>query len=423
MPVAVTEQDILQKPTATIHSVNTYTVTERKLMNVCLHQGKQDQFQSEKYRLPISSVATFLDTDEIKNVVWLQDALEGLVGTTITWNILNVDKSQGWGVCTVLSGGTINKGWMEYVFNPVFVEKLKTYKLWAELHLLILARLKKKHSVAMYEYGQELLSRHKTDEKTNELLLEDILTLLGLKVDYKTLNRDVLKSVWNEINQETDLDFSYTGVRTGRKVTAVELTFKRKKQFQLPLDLSQLEPLQLAASEKEKHDWESAVVRKLVAFGVARQQAEQIANQYDIDRILENILYMKVQLAKDAGKIKNQAAYLVKAIKEDYRPQKSPEARTQERRAKWQVFQEKRAFSYFKKLAPDDQKQRRQRFIDWLREEEKGLIYRQYSANGWDSYMVQKALFERELKPLLTKAEETNFERYCAFERQKSLIT
>lgn len=420
MLVTMTTKDVLQKPTATIHSANMYTVTERKLMNLCLHQGKQDQFKSEKYRLPIHTITTFLDTNEIKNLVWLQDAIEGLVGTTITWNILNVDRSQGWGVCTVLSGGIVNKGWIEYVFNPVFVEKLKTYKLWAELHLFVLAKLKKKHSVAIYEYGQELLARHKTDQKSDTLLLDDILALLGLKVDYKTLNRDVLKPVSSEVNKKSDLDFSYTGIRTGRKVTAVELKFQRKRQFQLPLDIPPFDSLNSSKTEDNENDMRAKLVSKLTTFGVAMHQAEHITQEYDIDRIVENIDYVATQLTKESVKIKNMAAYLVKAIQEDYRPQKSEEERIKKLKAEWNSLREKRAFAAYKALVSQEQAKLKARFLDRI-EQEKGLLYRQFKTRGFDNRMVQQAFFNHELLAFLSEKEELNFEYFKTWKRRADL--
>lgn len=66
-------QEYLNKPTAAVHIRNSFTATERKLVNICLHEGLKDNFMQEEYAVDVRRTLSLLGCDRSKNSAWLKD--------------------------------------------------------------------------------------------------------------------------------------------------------------------------------------------------------------------------------------------------------------------------------------------------------------------------------------------------------------
>lgn len=419
----------LRKPTATIHIANIYSSPERKLKNICLWQGQQDNYNNykpKKYRISVDEVMALLGSSS-KNQKWLKDdILKGLTSKTITWNILKADKTQEWGICTFLAGGTINNGYLEYQYNPLFLEKIKDVKVWANFRLVFQRQLKKRHTIALYEYlVNELKQNQETIIKTS---LSDLRLILNLNEDkykeYKFFNQFVLKEAKKEINKNTDIEVDYQGLRHKRKIAHIQFTTRRKEFYQLPLEPPMLLKSAIPPGCPDAGSEDKMIYNLLLSIGVSENEANRIVENYDPERILVNVEYVKDQIAK-GNKIKNFAAYAIQAIKKSYCPAKSPESTKKEMKTNWKNFRQERAREYFKECPPAVQKEMENSFRQWLEIENNKIVLNFYHSNGFDSKMVADAFFENQLVTLLKEPEELDFEKYCAWhqrERYSSLL-
>lgn len=381
-------------------------------MNIMIWQGDQGNFATEIHCLPIAQTMKLLDS-ESRNSGWLKDILKGLVGKTITWNILEADQSCEWGVFTFLSEAKLSQGQIEYRFNPAFVERVIEAKVWAKFRILMQLKLKKRHSMVIYEYLIDALNRGRKQEM---VLIESVANLRqilhlndGEYQEYKFLNQFVLKPAMAEINQVSDLKMSYKGLRTGRRVTSIEFTAKKQDDAALGIieDSSVLTDLPLFQSE---HATESPSLKLLVRKGVERKKAQDLLASYDEQRVLANLAYVE-NLQQSGKTIKSFPAYLIRAVEQDYAlPSSEPDTSLE---VKWRSFQRKRAEQYFDELSKVKQREMKAGFIAKLEQTPKDIVTQQYRILGWRNELVKREFFEQCLKSFLSEPEEIDFEAYC----------
>ncbi len=171
----------------------------------------------------------------------------------------------------------------------------------------------------------------------------------------------------------------------------------------------------------------------LVDEGVEPGVARALVQRYGSERVQGNLGYMRREIA--AGKkIRNRAAYLVRAVEKDYRPRKSPgelreeeevrrrhakeEARQQQEqvRREWEAFRARRVREVFAELAEREQEGRRQAFLEKLKGQ---LAWKMYRKDGWGSRVVQGAFFaDDQQEALLSRPEEVSFESFCRWREE-----
>lgn len=441
------QADVL-KPTATIHVANPFSLLERKTFNTLIHHSQKHGFHPGPQVLALKELCQWIGYNS-RNRKLIKDVLEKLVGTTIEWNIFEQDKVVEWGICTFLASARIVRGaWIQYRINPEIVEWVNHPTLFAKFHLLLQTRFRNKHSLVLYEYFIDALSRQKVKTLAlDPVPMEDIRRFLGIEAgqyeQFKIFNRDVLKPAVEEINRHTDIGVTAKSVRRARRVVAVGFVLQRKEVLQIVpnLPVSKAEELAFPTSEKPRNHTDSlsvegnSVVALLMDEGVEPGVATDLVQRYGLERVQGNLEYMRQEIA--AGKkIRNRAAYLVRAVEKDYRPKKSPrelreekgarkrhakkEARRQQEqvRCEWEAFRAKRVREVFTELPAREQEDRRQAFLEKL----KGLAWEMYRKDGWESRVVQTAFFtDDRQQALLSRPEEVSFEAFCQWREEQGV--
>ena len=418
----------LLKPTGTVQIGNKFSLIERKLLNTIIwNSQRKNNFSSEEERITIREVFELIGMPKSKNEDAIKDALRVLAGTIIEWNYFAEDKSAAWKVCTFLASGGLEKGYVTYRLNPEIVHHINRPTLFAKIKLLIQTKFKKRDSLVLYEFLVDFLSRQKVDNLVLEdIPLDKITKLLGIDEEdstyasFKFFNRDILKPSIQEINKQTDIDVSCKPIKKQRWVTGITFYVKRKDSFQLFLPLQQEAP-------------DNALVDLLIVKGIAPKKAAELVRDYDKERITENLAL--VAKAREEGKIKNAAAYLVKAIEEDYRPKLTPEehAKAEKAEKQRQEFATKeKAKAEQQSLQAEYEKFRYERVTlamtkkttEWLNEKKHALlksansvVRNSYKKSGDSSPVVANFLKTALIAELLTSPEELSFESYLMWKQ------
>ncbi len=233
--------------------------------------------------------------DSSKNYDVIKDALRSLTGTIIEWNLFGEDKTQEWGVCTFLAAGKIARGRVSYRLNPEILDKIRHPILFAKIQLLIQSQFKKRHTLVLYEFFVDFLSRQIANKLViEEVSLEKLHNLLGMDKtkpigygNFKFFNRDVLKPCLLEINKNSDIEVSYRPVRKLRVVVALTFIVERKASYQLMLKLVDEEHPKVV--DRFPGLETNAVVERLVDKGVSLHKAQELVATYDADQIIANI--------------------------------------------------------------------------------------------------------------------------------------
>jgi hypothetical protein len=277
-----------------------------------------------------------------RNYEVLKEALKKLATSVIEWNALRTDRRTEWGFCTFLSGGRISEGRLYYTLNTYLVKQINSPILFAKIQLLVQSRFKRRYALILYEFLIDALCRQRVDTLTIKAPVDDLIAVLGLQGThfaeaghFKFLNRDILKPSLREINERSDIHTECKPQRQKRRVAALVFQIELKASASKLLYLQskavgevQMEGLsnedQLVTEVKVntsgpecKFDSDNDLVDQMRAHGVIHRKAKALVDTYPSDRIERN-LHLALETRKSGRIIRSFAAFLVRAIEDDY---------------------------------------------------------------------------------------------------------
>lgn len=300
------KQLVVKKHSSLIQSNNITTLQQRKAFNVMIFTARQELKVNPETRIFtidlhfLRKLAGIKDTN-LKNV---KEALKTMQDLKIEYNILGKDKETRESIVLlpmVRIETNQNNSLLSFEFPTDILERIKNPKMYANLDLLIVRDLNSKYSLALYEilkdYANLWVLKININDLKKALWVENIR---GYKV-FSDFNRRVLKPAVKEINEKTDIQASYKGIKRGVEYIQVEFTIKIKSNQQaLTFDTVSFELQQLGFTETEIHN---------------------IKNQYEESYILENIQIIKQDFQN--GKIQNIKGYTITALNKDFRKNKT----------------------------------------------------------------------------------------------------
>lgn len=434
----------LRKPTGTIQIGNQFSFTERKLLNTLIwHSQKNERVTGSEQILPIVEVFRAIGWTKSKNKEDLKRAVRKLAGTTVEWNEFGEDRAQMWTVCTFLSSGKITKSHLKYRLNPEIVSQINHPSLYAKMQLLIQGLFNKRHSLILYEFFLDFISRRQERHLVLEKVeLEVIYKLLGLKDSsyavkggYRFFNRDILKPSIREINECSDLEVGVKSHRRGRSVYALDFSVKRKTSFQVNFDFAKKALTQDVQAARGAVD--GSLKQQLVDQGVAEKQAAQLCEEYNADRIAEKLAYLEEQI-KGGKKIINIGAWLRCAIEEDYRSKASTAARSKERvddqaeamqkaaekgrealEREWSQFRGQKAREKYAQK-PKAWQQKQLKAFEKSGKLSSHLFRKRYAEEGLENSIIAALFYTGLYALLLTEPYETDIEAYAVWRNPKA---
>lgn len=141
---------------------------------------------------------------------------------------------------------------MEYIFNIENIGYLK-YRLKSVVNL-----------TSRYSYILYLFLADYCYQGTSEIQLDDLKKMLNCTAatysEFKEFNKQVLKKCHKEINEKTDISYTYTTIKKGRTVVAISFDVERKadaEPFIDPAKLPMPEPEELPVEEDELNGYEN----------------------------------------------------------------------------------------------------------------------------------------------------------------------
>ena len=188
---------------------------------------------------------------------------------------------------------------------------------YTELHLPYISVLKK-HSLTMYLIckveQKKWNKRFVKKETTIEFALDSLKETLKVPASYNIsmLKKNVLDKIENSF-KNTDLNLRYELIKTGRKVTKVNIIFSPNKEDLLnePLnsDKNSVCPEEQVIDEKKLKD-------KLILMGISKTDAMNYINDNGLD-LVESV-YDKVIKANQSNKIKTSlSGYFIKSLRNE----------------------------------------------------------------------------------------------------------
>lgn len=304
----------LKKHSALIHSSAMPSLLAYKMANVLLYFAYDNLNKKELHCIELSLLKSYLSYDS-KNNEYLIQIAKSLVTTPIEWNIIKEvfnKKHENWGVSSFLASLSIIDGALvEYSYSLPMREYLYVPERYASLNLEVQKRINSMYALKLYE----ICKRYENIRRgsTQQMPLELWYMQLGItNYTTKDFNQKILKEAITEINNVTDISVYCEQIRHRKKI--VKMRFIVKKQL-----ISSHNTL-LSSSPKTTITIYSHQILETLQnnYGLSEKESKKIMNKYGVPYTQEKIEYVEQQEAKNP--IFNKTAYLLTAIKEDFKP-------------------------------------------------------------------------------------------------------
>ncbi len=254
----------VKKHVDTVHIRGELSLLQRKLANALLYHAYPDLPVKERYEIQVEHLSDLIGYGS-NDWATLQEALNGLMTTTLEWGVLNGKKGR-WGASTLLAGAEIINGVCHYSYSPFLREKLYSPEIYATINLDIQKKFGSKYASALYEN----CVRYRNVGSTGWMALEVFRQLLGCDKqsyyqDFKQLNCLVIKPAVREVNETSDIEVTPEYKRQSRKVQSVRMKIADKRD---------LPPLK-SRKAKAKPAEDAARISTMVDEVAAREKAAQ----------------------------------------------------------------------------------------------------------------------------------------------------
>ncbi|MDY0362181.1 MAG: replication initiation protein [Desulforegulaceae bacterium] len=273
-----------------------------------------DDKEFKVYSLKIKDIASVIEVAEDSLYSEIKKISDRLIKSVVTFK---TDEKGGFFKISLVSSAKYlpNKGVLELSFHPemkpYFIElkeHFTSYRLKNILHL------KSLYSFRMYELLKQYLSLSKKGETEIVLSVKQIRWQFQIENSmsrWSDFKKSVLDKTMEEISSNTDIEFSWQPLKTGREITDIKFEIKKKNK-DVPKNIDDSNDILLTIPEKYRN---LKTVQDAVANSVEKN---------GIEYVRRNISYANKHSKK------NYRAFLLKALKEDWSLQEEEEKRIQE---------------------------------------------------------------------------------------------
>ena len=307
----------VKKHVAAIHVSGKLTLLQRKLSNVLLLNAYDTLMTQAQHRIDARTLCLMIGYNS-NDIETLKDALTGLAETVATWDVLDEDGQQEWGVSSMLSYAKLKAGVCEYAYSPALSERLNDPKVFALINLNIQRRFSSGHALALYENCYRFVRTGSTGWWELDLFRQ----LMGIDdsdyyKSFKQLNAKVIKPAVAEVNRASNIILEPETRKQGRAVVAIRFKIRQNPQLSI-LELDDGGGLR-----------QGDIYQRLRALGVSDRLARQWMSEHEESYIAEKLRYVASQ-----DGVKSPGRYLGAALAQDFKsdaPEVPMSAKTTER--------------------------------------------------------------------------------------------
>lgn len=325
----------IKKHAATIHCSNTLSLLQRKVSNALLYHAYQELLLKDEHEISVKQLCNLISYSGNNHSV-IKDALKGLLSTVIEWNLVNdTTGKEDWTASSILASVSLQGPVCLYAYSPRMKQLLHSPSMFGKINLFIQSRFKSSYGLALYEN----CIRYRGLPHTKWFDMELFRKLMGVPAAKYTVFRDfkrrVLDKSIEEMNTYSDMIVEPEIHREGRQVVKIRFLLKERAKKtrlggQLLTDHSDEEIIEMPISLEDE------IKSKLLNdYGISEKQYEKILKTYSREFIAEKLTMIESSPNYINGRVKNLAAYLMSALKNNYQTPKtsSPKAPTSRQQA------------------------------------------------------------------------------------------
>jgi len=310
----------LKKHVGLIHCENKLTLIQRKICNILLFNALDKINELDIHEIQIKHLCNLVGYNS-NDTKLIKDSIKNLISTVLEWNLLEDHKFINvndypvdvltWNASALLAGASIKKGTIRYSYSPQIKPVLSSLDIYGRINLFVQAKFNSTYSLVLYEN----CVRFKNINQTAWLSLSLFRSLMGVLEDkytsFKEFKRNVINVAVKEVNQKSDIFIEPQFKKVGRTITAIQFIISENEGYQP----SFRKPNKLLADIKYSQQQVSSLLEVLSAeYSLSERQAKQIMKEYDEEYILQ-----KIKLIKNKENIRHLGAYLLSALKNDYK--------------------------------------------------------------------------------------------------------
>ncbi len=308
----------LKKHINAVHCSNNLTLVQRKLVNALLFNAYPELptktvFQIKAQRL--CELIGYNSNDHAK----LKKALRGLMSIVIEWNVTDPEtgKENSWKASSIISAAKLENGECRYEYSSVMREFLYKPEMYARLNMKTIARFKSGYSLALYEN----CIRYQGLPRTPWFPIDTFRKLMGVFEDkyreFYDLNAKVIKVAVKELNAISPIKVVPEFEKMSRKVTHIRFNLSRHgEQCGMGADIDK-----------------SLIERLSDDFQLKKGQISELLEKHEESYIKEKVGIILDSESFRSGAIRDLAAYLIDALRKDYKHSKSSKKLIAERRS------------------------------------------------------------------------------------------
>lgn len=365
----------IKKHAATIHCSNTLSLLQRKITNALLYHAYKELMLKDEHEITVKQLCRLIGYQG-NNHSAIKDAFKGLLSTVIEWNLINDETgTENWSASSIIASVSLEGPLCYYAYSPRMKQLLHSPSMFGKIDLVIQSRFRSSYGLALYEN----CIRYRGLPNTKWFDMELFKKLMGVPAGKYTIFRDfkrrVLDKAVEEVNTYSDLVIESEFVREGRKVLKVRFKLKERAK-----------KTRLGNQKKisQRNEGDSLKTILMERFSLATEQIEQLLSEYDSQFIEDKIALVEKSKPFQDGKVKNAAAYLLSAVKNNYQPAKTRQPQVidlkdatierelselkrhaEEIRSQYQAYREKVIHEAIQSMKPAEKEELMQQFASY----------------------------------------------------------
>lgn len=318
-------EPILKKHVGLIHCENKLTLVQRKICNILLFNALDRIKEDEIHEISLRQLCSLVGYRS-NDISLIKRALKSLISIVLEWNLLDdskfIDESNlpadkiAWYASSLLAGASIERGQIRYSYSPQIKTVLSSLEIYGRINLFVQAKFNSTYSLVLYEN----CVRFKNIGRTTSFALPLFRSLMGLAPtkykSFKELNRNVVQVAMQEINAKSDITIEVELKRSGRQVTGLQFYIAENENYKPAFKRIEKMTQQPSTEEQRIKLTHQATANEVLIneFGLSAAQTQEVTRCYTPEYIFDKIKWVKQQ-----KHIKNLSAYLIAALKHDYK--------------------------------------------------------------------------------------------------------
>lgn len=217
-----TKNQIVKKSNSLITAKYNLTKEEQKIILSIIAMIDKDDEDFHQYRFYIKDFLDNIDVASKGNYTYIKNIFKGLLEKPI-----EIKEKSGWIICNWLSGAKIDyAGYVDVeIYSGLKPYLLKLKESFTKYSLANVLSLRSNYSIRIYELLKQFESTG-----VRQISIDEFKEILKIPKSYQTrhLKPSILEPAKKEISEKTDIEFTYSFQKQGRKFTSIRFYIRTK---------------------------------------------------------------------------------------------------------------------------------------------------------------------------------------------------